>query len=70
MTNPEPLAPRLDSFLAELIDLIPADAIATISFHTARDILDATPDGAFRDALRDAFRDNIEVPDDADEPLI
>ena len=59
--NESHLAPRLDSFLAEMIEHLDPAVIASMNPKTALAILDITPEGAFRDALRDAMRDNIDT---------
>lgn len=64
--NESHLAPALDSFLAELVDNLRPDVIASMNPRDAFRILDITPAGKFRDALRDAMRDNIV---DADQPF-
>ena len=57
--EPNALAPRLDSFLTELLDHIDCGVIETINPRDAHEILNLLPEGNFRAALRDAFRDNI-----------
>lgn len=53
-----------DDFLIKLIDAAPA-AIFEISPNAARAILDdLDPNTRFYETLRDAFRDNIDCPDD------
>lgn len=67
--NPSHFGPDFDAFLAEIIEFIDPDAIASMNPRDAQRILDDMPDGAARDAMRDAFRDNIDCPDDTDIPL-
>lgn len=57
--NPSPFTPLFDRFLVEMIDMMPIDALGTISHTDAQRILDAMPEGMGRDAMRDAFRENI-----------
>lgn len=57
---PAALRPILDQFLMELTEQVPACVFASVHPSDAQAILDATPQGNFRDALRDAFRDNNE----------
>jgi hypothetical protein len=66
--NPMPFTPLFDSFLAEIIEFIDTDAIASMNPRDAQAILNAMPEGKGRDALRDAMRDNLDADDDS--PLI
>lgn len=65
MTSNNDLDPLLDRFLAEMLEFMPADVIATIGAKQAQRVLDTMPGTSiFRAALRDAFRDNIDSDDD------
>lgn len=64
MNNDDAIA-NLGAALAAAIDTMPADSFV-IDINAARTILDNVPGNLelFYAALRDAFRDNIDCPDD------
>jgi hypothetical protein len=53
----------LNDLLTRAIDCLPIEEFA-IDIATAQAMLDTLPNGSLRDALTDAFRDNIDCDDD------